>query len=248
MGVANGKWSRRAVVGLGLFLAACAGRKVPVPPRAHDAPVIHRVAPGDTLYRIGQTYGVPFDAIARANGLKDPSRIYVGQQLRIPGAKPGRAGFDPRPRRGSARPSPDPDAPRLRWPVEGGTMTSGFGPRNGTSHDGIDIAAPLGAPVTAAADGQVAYTGTLPGYGNVVILRHASGYATVYAHNEKNQVREGQRVRQGQSIATVGRTGRTTGPNLHFEVRKESMVQNPLLFFPSNLQAGEEAAQTRHGG
>jgi murein DD-endopeptidase MepM/ murein hydrolase activator NlpD len=115
-------------------------------------------------------------------------------------------------------------------------VTSGFGPRNVTFHDGIDIAAPVGAAVRAAADGEVAYSSTLPGYGNVIILRHERGYATVYAHNQRHHVKNGQTVRRGQLIAEVGRSGRTTGPNLHFEVRKENIAKNPLYFLPSDRQ------------
>jgi murein DD-endopeptidase MepM/ murein hydrolase activator NlpD len=111
-----------------------------------------------------------------------------------------------------------------------GTVTSGFGPRGGGFHDGIDIAAPVGAPVHAAADGEVAYSSTLPGYGNVIILRHGRGYATVYAHNQRHHVKNGQKVRRGQLIAEVGRTGRTTGPNLHFEVLRNNQRVNPVNF------------------
>jgi murein DD-endopeptidase MepM/ murein hydrolase activator NlpD len=70
----------------------------------------------------------------------------------------------------------------------------------------------------------------------VVILRHSSGYATVYAHNDENLVREGETVRKGQRIATVGRTGRTSGPNLHFEIRKNNEAQDPMLFFSGSPQ------------
>jgi murein DD-endopeptidase MepM/ murein hydrolase activator NlpD len=123
-------------------------------------------------------------------------------------------------------------------------VTSGFGPRRGRFHDGIDIAAPVGAPISAAADGEVAYSSTLPGSGNVIILRHGRGYATVYAHNQRHHVKDGQRVRRGQRIAEVGRTGRTTGPNLHFEVRKDNVAKNPLYFLPNQRQAERGGAAT----
>ena len=150
-----------------------------------------------------------------------------------------------RPRRGApqqrqARKQPwirPKDAPPLQWPVPHGTVTSSFGPRRGSFHDGIDIAAPVGAAVRAAAKGDVAYSGSLPGYGNVIILRHGTGYATVYAHNDQNLVEEGQRVNQGQLIATVGRSGRTSGANLHFEVRKDNVAHDPLQFLPARQRA-----------
>lgn len=202
--------------------------------------------PGETLYRIGAAYGVPYETIARANRLKDASRIRVGQRLLIPEAKRAvalavkKGGAAAHAGEGPA------DAPRLQWPVADGQVTSGFGPRGGGHHDGIDIAAPTGTPVHAAASGDVAYCSRLPGYGNVIILRHQGGYATVYAHNQRHHVRAGQRVRRGELIARVGESGRTTGPNLHFEVRRDNVAKNPLFFLPAALQA--ERVRASAGG
>jgi len=100
-------------------------------------------------------------------------------------------------------------------------------------HDGIDIALPDGSPVRAAGDGQVVFSGKMRGYGNVVILRHADGVETVYAHNERNERREGDRVRKGEIIGRVGRTGRSTGPHLHFEVRKSGIAVDPSQYVDS---------------
>jgi murein DD-endopeptidase MepM/ murein hydrolase activator NlpD len=107
-----------------------------------------------------------------------------------------------------------------------------YGVRAGQRHDGIDIAAPEGTPVGAAADGEVIFAGQQAGYGGVVILRHEGDLVTLYAHNARLLVKEGQRVRRGQRIATVGQTGRTTGPHLHFEVRAGTRPRNPLLYLP----------------
>ena len=96
----------------------------------------------------------------------------------------------------------------------------------------IDIAAPEGTEVSAAADGTVIYAGEQPAYGAVVILRHEDGLVTLYAHNSAVLVREGARVARGEPIARVGQTGRTTGPHLHFEVRQGTRPRNPLLFLP----------------
>jgi murein DD-endopeptidase MepM/ murein hydrolase activator NlpD len=119
--------------------------------------------------------------------------------------------------------------PELDWPVANGKLSSGFGLRHGAMHEGIDIAAPEGSPVTAAASGQVIYVGRLRGYGNIVIIQHENHYVTVYAHDSSNVVRAGQMVRRGQVIGFVGRTGRTSGANLHFEVRHNNIANNPLL-------------------
>ena len=131
------------------------------------------------------------------------------------------------------RNSPRDSKSSLLWPVEG-KITSKFGPRGGSSHDGLDIAAPLGTPILAAASGKVIYSGALRGYGNLVILRHRDGFVTVYAHTQKNLVQEGEFVRGGQTIARVGQTGRASGPHLHFEVRKDNLARNPLRYLPED--------------
>ncbi len=124
---------------------------------------------------------------------------------------------------------------RFIWPAEG-RLSSQYGPRNKSFHDGIDIAAPVGTSVVAAAPGKVIYSGALRGYGKIVIVRHGKGYASVYAHNSVNHVKQGQVVKQGQKLAEVGKTGRATAPNLHFEIRRNNRAQNPLRFLPSNHQ------------
>ena len=105
-----------------------------------------------------------------------------------------------------------------------------YGVREGRRHDGIDLAAPEGTPVAAAAAGTVIYAGEQAGYGALVILRHEGGLVTVYAHNSRLLVKEGDRVARGEPIARVGETGRTTGPHLHFEVRVGTQPRDPLGF------------------
>jgi lipoprotein NlpD len=86
----------------------------------------------------------------------------------------------------------------------------------------------------AAADGTVIFSDVLRGYGNVVIVRHAHGYLTVYAHNQANHVKEGQPVRRGERLAEVGQSGRTSGASLHFEVRKDNLARDPLSYLPQD--------------
>ncbi len=119
------------------------------------------------------------------------------------------------------------------WPTKG-VFTSGYGWRWGRMHKGIDIAAPIGTPIVAAADGEVVFSGwNSGGYGNLVDIRHADGSLTRYAHNSRNLVKRGQKVRQGQLIAEMGSTGRSTGPHLHFEIRRPGKgAINPKAMLP----------------
>jgi murein DD-endopeptidase MepM/ murein hydrolase activator NlpD len=120
------------------------------------------------------------------------------------------------------------DTGAFKWPVPGSKrISSFFGPRHGRHHDGIDIAAKTGTSIIASASGTIKHSGRMRGYGNVVVIRHPNGYHTVYAHNSKNIAKKGQKVSQGEVIAKVGSTGRSTGPHLHFEIRKNNKVSNP---------------------
>ena len=119
----------------------------------------------------------------------------------------------------------------LILPVEG-EVTSEFGLRNGKPHKGIDISAPVGTPIYAVMDGKVVYNGTQRGYGNVIILEHRNYIMTVYAHNEANLVRIGEKVKQGQPIASLGQTGTASGPHLHFEYRIQGKAIDPRKVLP----------------
>lgn len=154
--------------------------------------------------------------------------------------EPPRPTATPRPTPAAPTPAPSPPPatrradgrPVFRWPVEG-TLTRGFVNTSDAKHLGLDIAAPNGTSVRAAADGMVVYSGDeIPGYGRMVILDHGNGWATCYAHNSANLVRAKDRVRVGDLIARVGETGRATGPHLHFEVRRNQIAVDPLPLLP----------------
>jgi murein DD-endopeptidase MepM/ murein hydrolase activator NlpD len=214
-----------------LCLVSCATQTAPRGPG-----IVHVVGRGENLFRIGKAYGVDYRDLARENDIADSARIEVGQRIFVPGATRRLPVEIIAPLATSERAPVAAELPagsdRLRWPMRSGTLTSGFGPRNGTFHDGIDIAAPEGTPIYAARSGRVIYSDQIPGYGNIVILEHAEGLSTVYAHNQKNEVAQGDVVRQGDEVSRVGKTGRTTGPNLHFEVRIQNVARNPLFFLP----------------
>ena len=114
------------------------------------------------------------------------------------------------------------------------TLTSSFGRRSdpftGKSghHAGLDIAAPMGTKIGAFLPGVVTFSGWKGGYGNMVVVDHGNGLESRYGHANKTVVREGQRVGAGDTLATVGNTGRSTGPHLHFEVRREGKAVDPV--------------------
>lgn len=223
-------------------LTGCAGR-------APGGPgVIHHVEAGENLYRIGLRYGVSAQKIAKANGIRDVAALRIGQRLFVPGARKRlRVGANP----ASGSPSPrssgsgDLEGARRRarmsaqqqtslqfsWPVRG-RLSSQFGLRRGRSHEGIDIAARRGTPIFSAESGRVIHSGRLGSYGKVVIVKHAGRFRSVYAHASKLLVRTGEFVERGQKIAEVGSTGRSTGPHVHFEIRRSETPQNPLGFLP----------------
>jgi murein DD-endopeptidase MepM/ murein hydrolase activator NlpD len=113
-----------------------------------------------------------------------------------------------------------------------GRIITGFGPKtNGQQNDGINLAVPEGTSVKAADDGVVAYAGNeLKGYGNLVLVRHSSGYVTAYAHASELMVKRGDQVKRGQVIAKAGQTGNVASPQLHFEIRKGATPVDPTQF------------------
>jgi murein DD-endopeptidase MepM/ murein hydrolase activator NlpD len=164
------------------------------------------------------------------------ARTRVGQDLLIP--LPIVDTPRPRPRSVTFLSQPPPDLilqlpdfgdrlPLFLWPVQG-PVTSGFGLRRSGWHKGVDIKADRGASIVASASGLVVASGIEPRYGRVVKIEHENGFLTVYAHNDRNLVRVGDRVLAGQTIAAIGRSGRATAPHLHFEIRHDGCTYDPL--------------------
>ncbi len=223
---------------------------------------IYTVRKGDTLYSIGRRFGIDHKLLARRNRIRWPYTIYVGQHISISGNAPRSEFYMPIPKTKSATSTRRPAtkakrsssrkvakkpsgkstyrAPtangsgvvKLKWPVSG-KLTSRFGRRGSRMHDGIDIGAKEGTPVYAAAGGEVVYSDQrLSGYGKLIIIRHNRDMFTAYAHNQRNLVRKGDRVKSGAVIARVGKTGRASGPHLHFEVRRGTTPVDPLVYLP----------------
>jgi murein DD-endopeptidase MepM/ murein hydrolase activator NlpD len=222
--------------------------------------IYHRVEPGETIPSIARTYSVDEEALRIINDL-DEGPVAPGREIFIPGASRRRyvtgslaqkpaAGKKAKAKKPEAAPSkpeivrvrpepggdrdvtPAPGKVQFQWPANG-VLFSKYGMRDGMPHDGIDISAPTGTPVYAAADGRVIYSGDgVRGYGNLIIVKHEGFYSTVYAHNEENLVGEGDFVEAGQLIAKLGQTGRASGPHLHFEVRFKSKPVDPAKHLP----------------
>ncbi|SMF14139.1 Murein DD-endopeptidase MepM and murein hydrolase activator NlpD, contain LysM domain [Tistlia consotensis] len=166
-------------------------------------------------------------ALAASQPAVQPSAT---QQAAVPKPPPAEPVALPRQAPSSAVPVPPPLANgQFAWPVRG-RVVSYFGPQgDGRHNDGINIAVPAGTPVEAAENGVVAYTGNeLRGFGNLVLIKHAEGWITAYAHNQEILVHKGERVARGQLIARVGSTGNVSEPQLHFEVRKGTHALDPL--------------------
>jgi len=184
----------------------------------------YTVKSGDSLSRISQTFGVPLEAILDANDIQSDV-IITGSTLFIPGARMNRD--DLRMALGEL----------FIHPVRGARLTSPFGWRydpfgSGVRrhHAAIDLSAPQGTPVVAAMDGRVSALGFDRTYGNFIIITHSGGFQTLYAHLHTTAVRRGDQVRQGARIGTVGSTGHSTGPHLHFAVYRNNRAVNPLDF------------------
>lgn len=227
-------------------------------PAAHDG--THVIAPGETLIGIAKRYGVTQVALAQANNIQPYAKINIGDRLVIPGARvaarqapapqitqpntvPSQriaTGPSQNVRMATQVPTPDPvtktaepagGVPSFRWPVHG-RVIAGFGSKtNGTPNDGINVAVPEGTPIKAADDGVVAYAGSeLKGYGNLVLIHHANGFVSAYAHASELTVKRGDTIKRGQVIGRAGQTGNVTSPQLHFEIRKGSTPVDPTQY------------------
>ena len=243
-------------------VAAPVGRAVPAP--AVPTPVVpeghYLVKKGDTLYSIALDNGADYREVAQWNNLDDPTRIRVGQVLRVkppeppPGApvvgKIASRGVESRPLETlvvkplppvAAAPAATPAPPVAAAPAPTrdagefiwpvkGKVLSGFAEPRSK---GIDIDGRPGEPIVAAAAGRVTYTGSgIPGLGKLVVIKHDNGFITVYAHNRDILVKEQQAVARGQKIAELGSSD-SDRPKLHFQIRKGSAAVDPLRYLPA---------------
>ena len=206
-----------------LFLSGCAkvaNRPTTLPPPYHRG-VYHRIARGETLWRIAKTYGADMEDIKSYNNIRDVNDLKVGRVIFIPGSTDiipiyayheiGREGFV--------------------WPAKG-EIISKFDFGKGGISKGINVSLPLGSNVRASKEGLVTYSDVLRGYGKVIIIDHQDGFSTVYAHNSELLVKENSLVKRGQTIALSGNSGNCENPLLHFEIRKGEKPLDPLYYLP----------------
>lgn len=219
--------------------------------------IIYPVKSGDTLFEIAQRFDVSVAELQSINQIGSPKSLLAGTELKIP-----YLGQDVRKResdrqnaviamkggvfeasKGQSGAQISLGAAqgyigKLLFPVPSSAarLSSNFGRRWFNFHEGIDISGAQGTKIYAAHDGQVVYSGSgINGYGNIIVIR-APALMTIYAHNRKNYVRSGQRVTRGEHIADLGKTGRASGPHLHFETRIRTAAGkyaavDPLVFF-----------------
>jgi len=231
----------------------------------------HTLQSGESLHAIARRHKVSVDELKRVNGITDPSKVWAGKVLAVPGragatasvAAPAPTATPPRvvqvtprvvaapppepetpaepPQRTAARTTggvggtmtdaaPVPAAAKFRWPARGRVIV-GFGADqpDGKKSEGINLAVPLGTDIQAAEGGRVHYAGDgLKGYGNLILIRHANGWVSAYAHADQMLVKAGDEVQRGQVIGKAGKTGPVAQPQLRFELRKGSQPVDPL--------------------
>jgi lipoprotein NlpD len=232
-----------------VLLGGCAGG-LNLP--AKHRPQSYTVQRGDTLYSIAWHYGLDFHRVAQWNGIRPPYRIYPGQRVYLyPGHK--RAASSPSRKKSSPTVAKRPSKPKhskpqrsghrsgsthaasskinWQWPAQG-HVSSRFG-EPGIAGKGVVIQGSLGEPIVASASGTVVYVGSaLVGYGRLIIIKHNDEWLSAYGHNQRLLAHEGDSVKAGQKIATMGRASDGT-PALYFEIRENGTPVDPLRFLSS---------------
>lgn len=219
---------------LGLALSGCAGNSS----EGSYSGSVYTVKRGDTLSRISRMTGTSVRDLARMNGISPPYTIEVGQKLKVSGASSSSTKKSTVSKTAKVVPSsavPQSSWPPVgqrcwRWPASGKVVMTYSTSEGGNK--GIDIAGSRGQPVYAAGAGKVVYVGNqLRGYGNLVMIKHNEDYITAYAHNDKLMVNNGQSVKIGQQIATMGSSD-ADSVRLHFQIRYRATAIDPLRYLP----------------
>ena len=219
---------------IGVALSGCAGNSS----EGSYSGSVYTVKRGDTLSRISRMTGTSVRDLARMNGISPPYTIEVGQKLKVSGASSSSTKKSTASK--TAKVVPSSAVPQSSWPPVGqrcwrwpasGKVVMKYSTSEG-GNKGIDIAGSRGQPVYAAGAGKVVYVGNqLRGYGNLVMIKHNEDYITAYAHNDKLLVNNGQSVKIGQQIATMGSSD-ADSVRLHFQIRYRATAIDPLRYLP----------------
>lgn len=235
-----------------LTLTACGGSQAVAPVGSYKAkstqkpPSSYAVKSGDTLYSISWRYGMDYKTVASINNIRAPYTIYVGQKLRFKGSSKVASKPTTRTKTYTIKKATTTTKKtatkksntvysanrtlKWQWPVYGKIISTYS--ESAAGRKGIDIAGKSGQSIKAAAAGKVVYSGNgLARYGNLIIIKHNDAYLSAYAHNKALLVKEGNNVKVGQKIATLGRTG-TQRDQLHFEIRRNGKPVDPMRFLP----------------
>lgn len=225
-----------------LITAIAVGACAPYHPPLENLPQrYYFVQPDDNFYSIAFALEITPRQLQRANPWLQPMNVAPGMRLLVPrhpvaGNHPNDDKIYPGDR------ADDSDRIVIRqlstdyiWPLSRIDVSSDYGYRRGSLHAGIDLRAPRGTQIYASADGRVIFSGRKRGYGNMIIIDHGDGSETAYAHNNRNIAKKGQSVRQGQVVATVGRSGNATGYHVHFEFRRHGRAVNPNRYVQAAL-------------
>lgn len=201
------------------------GEKIKIP--TEDG-IFYTVKKGDTFEKISKNFAVNIDTIKTDNEI---DKLLIGTQIFLREPKISKYMYSVNKKTGKVR-----TVSGFTNPLVAMSLTSGYGTRNHPvlkrvlAHGGVDLKAKTGTKIMAAKSGVVAFAGRMSGYGKIVIIKHDNGYETRYAHLSRISVKKGQKVSTKECIALSGATGRVTGPHLHFEIRKNGRVVNPLKY------------------
>lgn len=222
---------RDIVAGLLVTFALTACVQFPAPTEFAE-PGYYYAQPGENLDSIAFALLITPERLSEANPWLNPVNIAPGMRLKLPqqvyqADYATHGDYQEEPAWGDNTAQYSGQSSDFIWPVANPDISSRFGQRRGRLHAGIDLRAPRGTAIRASASGRVSFAGRKRGYGRLVILDHGGSIKTLYAHNSRNLVRQGQAVEQGEVIATVGQSGNATGNHLHFEIRRQGKAVNP---------------------
>ncbi len=196
-------------------------------------PKTHLVKKGDTLYSISRKYQTDIYAISKINKIKNLNALNTGQKLIIPRLNKLSTDKNIKKKKTNIKikKSKQLDKIKFKWPLKGKIIARFGSDKPGFHNDGINIISPPGKSVTAAMTGKVIYIGNeIPGYGNLILLKHSKNWITAYAHLKETKLIKGSVVKQGQIIGTVGKTGNVNKTQLHFEIRRGKVAVDPLNY------------------